>query len=206
MAWTEHVETLKDIRCCFVCGESNEGLLNIDHRRPKSLIYVPKIGKSSVEIMAMKKAHPFYETVYDNSNLYSVDLKHHREADSEKIDRFLGAWKFRQWDDPETIQEYLESLHRGEPAALEQWLFRNYPWSRHPFYFEKQRRMNYRSNILFQQGVEKSEGYFPDFYVEKCRQAASLARQHNQQLHCMPSPSLKFIVDFGRQTQVTAVA
>lgn len=168
------------------------------------MIYIPKNGKTPEELQKLRQAHPFYTVVHDDSNLHKVDLEHHFEADKEKISKFLGTWKFNLWNDPETKQGYLESLHRGEPEALEKWLFRNYPWSRHPFYFDKQRNMNIRNNMLFQDAVKNCGSYFPEFYVEKCKRAAALARQHNQQLHCMPTPSLRFILDFGRFTPKVA--
>ncbi len=206
MAWVENVETLENIGCCFTCGERNKKLLNVDHRRPQSMVYVSKKDKTPLEIQTAKMAHPFYPTVYDKSNRYQVDLEHHFETDDEKIAKFLGKWKFELWNDPETVQGYLESMHRGEPEALEQWLFRNYPWSPHPFYFARQRNMIFRNNVLYQEGVAKSRGYFPDFFVEKLERAAALVRQHNVQIHCMPSPSLTGFIDFGRFTPIVQEA
>lgn len=185
MVLKEHITYLKDLNACYRCGEKSSKKINIDHRIPKCMLYLPsKEQISHKSPFNAIKEHPLFKVVADKSNHYPVCKDHHKEIDDKKISRFLEYWKI-DLNDLDTFK--LDSKDRGDPVALMKWLHRNYPWSADPYYFEVQRKMVWRSNQIFKTAVENMGEFFTPNITERYQKAAQLVDQYDQQIHCLPS-------------------
>lgn len=174
------METLKDIGECISCGKkSSQTLLNRDHLYPKCMIGPGKLKYSET-------AHPFYQVVYQDNNLYRMCIEDHDRLDSKKCASFLGL---TTEDNSFKSTNRLKDIYRGDPVALVLFLMDNYPITGNRKLFDRQIYCITETNALFIKKAKGLNGEFPEYLRTGYQEAAKLAKDFNKKLASLQPPS-----------------
>lgn len=164
----EKVIYLDKIGVCLECGDtSRQTRLSTDHFYPRFILKRP-YGFN-------KQNHPLRNVVICRENTFRLCRKDHDRVDPAKFEAFCV-------DDEQG--EY-------EPAALVEFLMRNYPVTEHSVYRPLQLRYMISINKRFNETVQGLNGELPKTLVERYRDAGRLALEWNRKLEILSAPIWK---------------